>query len=105
MFGAQVRLNGLEVFAKHRIREGIKLAGDVMEPHKWGKRNRITRVLKILEKYGSAAKPAIPDIKKAKEFLMGTWERKNLTDLFKQMDATISKIEKGKDPGPLRSIR
>ncbi|MCB1133930.1 MAG: HEAT repeat domain-containing protein, partial [Verrucomicrobiae bacterium] len=46
MFASGIRLAGVEILAKHRIREGIPLCLDVMEIDKWGKQNRILSGLK-----------------------------------------------------------
>ncbi|MDX1563855.1 MAG: DUF6288 domain-containing protein, partial [Phycisphaeraceae bacterium] len=56
MFASGIRLAGVEVLARHKVKEGMALCLEVMEIHKWGKRGRIGRCLKILGRYGAAAK-------------------------------------------------
>ena len=52
MFASGIRLAGIELLAKHRIKEGMPLCIEVMEIDKWGKRDRISRCLKTLATYG-----------------------------------------------------
>jgi hypothetical protein len=63
MFADGIRLSGLELLAKHRIREGMALCLDVMDIERWGKANRIEQCLKSLASYGGAAKPLLPRLR------------------------------------------
>lgn len=61
MFADQVRLEGLKILATHHIEEGIQLSLDyVIHQNPWGSEKRIFEILKILESYGTHAKPTIP---------------------------------------------
>ena len=61
MFSSGIRLKGLELLAKHRIKEGIPLCIPLMDIHSWGKKARIASCLKTLEMYG-------PEVKKPGTF-------------------------------------
>ena len=63
MFASGIRLSGVELLAKHRIREGMPLCIQIMEIDKWGKKNRIVKCLKTLESYGPAAKDVLPELR------------------------------------------
>jgi hypothetical protein len=60
MFASGIRLSGLELLAKHRIREGMDALPGRHGDRQWGKQDRIKRALKALATYGAAAKPARP---------------------------------------------
>ena len=49
MFADGIRLAGLEILAKHRIKEGMPLCLDLMDIERWNKKKRITRCLTILQ--------------------------------------------------------
>ena len=61
MFSDQIQTGGLELFAKHRVEEGIELLADYVrsqKPH--ASQERITRILELLESYGAHAQRVIP---------------------------------------------
>ena len=64
MFADQIRTGGLELFAKHRISEGIELLADYarnQKPH--ASEKRIARVMELLVSYGAHASRVIPSLK------------------------------------------
>ncbi len=69
MFLARVRMRGLELMAKHKIKEGIPLCFKVMALDKWGKGVRISRCLKAIETYGGAAESLLPELKELEKML------------------------------------
>jgi hypothetical protein len=105
MFAAGIRLSGLELFAKHRIREGIPLCIDVMEIDKWGKKDRIGKCLQILGIYGPAAKTELPRLRQLEKDLTTHPEAKNLAPHTETLRKLIAKLEQGGEPGELRSLR
>lgn len=105
MFAAGIRLSGLELFAKHRIREGLPLCIDVMEIEKWGKQVRIARCLQILGIYGSAAKSELPRLRELEKVLTSHGEAKSMTSQVENLRKLITSIEKGGEPVELRSLR
>ena len=105
MFAAGIRLSGLELFAKHRIREGLPLCIDVMEIDKWGKKDRIGRCLQILAMYGYAAKSELPRLKQLEKDLTAHGEAKGLEPQIATLRNLIAKLEKDGEPVELRSLR
>jgi hypothetical protein len=64
-----------------------------MDIHRWGKNARITRCLKILEMYGAAAKPVLPQIRQLEKDLLAHREAQMLKPVIEQAQALIEKIE------------
>lgn len=104
MFASGIRLSGVELLAKHRIREGMPLCIQIMEIDKWGKKDRIKRCLKTLESYGSAAKSILPELRQLEKDLQAHRESRMLSPVTQQVTALIQKIDKGKDSVELRSL-
>ena len=104
MFASGIRLAGLELLARHRVREGVPLCLEVMDIESWGKRNRITQCLKILQSYGGSAKFILPDLRKLERQLLDHREAKGLAEQIDLVRKTIAHIEAAPDGLPLRSI-
>lgn len=104
MFASGIRLSGLELLAKHRIREGMALCFDVMEINEWGKRDRISRCLKALGTYGSAAQPWLPRLRQLEKDLTNHKEAKMLQAEAAGTTALIKAIETGTAPVELRNL-
>ena len=65
MFADGVRMGGLELFAKHRISEGVELLAfyaRYMKPH--ASEHRIKKVMDLLKTYGAHGERVIPDLEK-----------------------------------------
>ena len=94
MFLSNVRMAGLEILAKHQIKEGIPLCFKVMAMDKWGKGNRITRCLNAIGQYGGAAKSLLPELRDLEKQIsqMNSPKSKNQLDLVRKV---ISKVESG----------
>ncbi|TWU28953.1 DUF6288 domain-containing protein [Novipirellula artificiosorum] len=104
MFASGVRLAGIDLLAKHRIKEGIPLCIEIMEIDKWGKRDRISRCLKTLAIYGGAAKPNLPQLRQLERDLLAHTEAKGLQPQIDQLRSLISEIEDSDDAVALRSL-
>lgn len=104
MFANGIRLAGIDLLAKHRIKEGIPLCIDVMEIQKWGKRDRITRCLKTLGTYGGAAKSVLPQLRQLERELSVHSEAKGLQPQIDQIRKLITNIETAAETVDLRSI-
>jgi hypothetical protein len=104
MFASGVRLSGVEILAKHRIREGIPLCLEIMEIDKWGKQDRISRCLKALQTYGSAAKPTLPQLRQLEKDLTAHREAKSLAAEISRLQSLITEIENSTETVDLRSI-
>jgi len=105
MFASGIRLSGVELLAKHRIREGMPLCIQIMDIEKWGKKKRISRCLKTLENYGGAAKAVLPELRQLEKDLRAHKEARMLASLAKQVKEMISRIESTNDTVELRSIK
>lgn len=101
MFADGIRLSGLEVFAKHGIEEGIELCVEVMEPDRWGAKNRIGRCLRSLQQYGSAADAVLPQLE---ELEADFSKRRNFDKEIELLRKTISAIKDDVDPPQLRQL-
>ena len=104
MFASGIRLRGLELLARHRIKEGIPLCLEVMEIEKWGKRHRITECLKTLRSYGGAAKAVLPQLRELEQRLLSHREAKGLKPQIDLVRKTIAEIEAAKGAAELRSL-
>ena len=58
----RARVAGLKILAKYRVREGIPLCIDVMGFNKWRFGARLEICLGIIQDYGVAAKPLLPEL-------------------------------------------
>jgi len=104
MFASGIRLRGLELLAKHRVREGIPLCIEVMEIDAWGKRNRIDECLKILRSYGGSAKEVLPQLRALEQQLLKHHEVKGLAPQIDNVRKTIAHIETSRELPDLRSL-
>ena len=104
MFASGIRLSGLDILAKHRIKEGMPLCFEVMEIQKWGKAARIPRCLKALTSYGAAAKPILPNLRQLEKDLLAHREKRNLQGIINTVGGLIKQIETSKDSPKLRSL-
>ena len=69
MFADDVRLEGLRILAKHRVKEGLDACVKyTMSQNQWSSENRTPEIMKILLTYGTHAKPFIPELKKTADF-------------------------------------
>ena len=104
MFASGVRLSGVELLAKHDIREGMELCFDVMEIDKWGKQDRIKRCLRALKSYGAAAKPVLPELHQLEDDLRAHREARNLKPLIDLTRSVAREIESATGEVKLRSL-
>jgi hypothetical protein len=101
MFAAGIRLSGLDLFAKHKIKEGMELCFVVLELDKWGKGDRVPRCLKALGAYGAAAKPMIPRLHQLEKDMPANGMKE--ADVA-QVTALIKSIESATDTVELKSL-
>lgn len=91
MFGDGIRIAGLDVLSRLHLREGVALCISVMEPARWGAKNRIKPCLEYLPRYGTHAKAALPQLREARaEFAA----RNEVNDGLALFDKAIAEIEK-----------
>jgi len=99
MFADGIRLAGLEVLAKHRIREGMALCLDILDLERWGKQRRIQRCLEILAEYGGDAKPLVPRLRQLEKDLIAHSEARMLQPRVEQVRKLITDIEAAEPKG------
>jgi hypothetical protein len=104
MFADGIRLSGLEILAKHRIEEGLPLCISLIDPDRWGMKNRVGPCLDALRLYGGAAKSEIPRLRRLEtELAAKGWKPDAIEELG--LAAMIREIEADGDPPELRSLR
>lgn len=105
MFANGIRLSGLEILAKHRIKEAMPLCLEVMGVEKWGKQDRIRKCLETLQTFGGAARPCLPRLELLEKQLMTHRELKSLEPHIKLLRETVEVIKADKNPPKLRSLQ
>lgn len=101
MFAAGIRIAGLNLFAKHRIKEGMELCFVVMEFDQWGKGNRVPKCLRALAGYGAAAKPMLPRLRQLEKDMPANGMQGNVA----QVTAMITSIENATGTVELRTLK
>ncbi|MBK1854887.1 HEAT repeat domain-containing protein [Verrucomicrobiaceae bacterium 5K15] len=104
MFSNDIRLQGVEMLAHYKVREGMALCLQILEIDKWGKRRRISKSLDVLASYGGAAKPVIPQLHQLEKDLLVHPEAKGLTPQIEQVRKLINDIETAKTAVKLRTL-
>jgi hypothetical protein len=104
MFASGIRLSGVELLAKHRIKDGMELCFQIMDIDKWGKAARIPRCLKTIGMYGAAAKPMLPRLRQLEKDLLAHSEAKMLQPSITQLRALIKDIENATGTVELRGL-
>ncbi len=104
MFSSGIRMQGLQLLAKHRIAEGMPLCLTTVEIGTWGQRARITRCLTILQTYGGAARPVLPQLHELKIQLENRHNAHALEAEIELVEKTIALIEADKNPPELQHI-
>jgi hypothetical protein len=82
----------------------MPLCIEVMEIEKWGKRDRISRCLKTLAKYGAAARPMLPRLKQLEQDLLAHREARGLQPQIDQIRSLMQEIENATGNVELRSL-
>lgn len=64
MFAEEIRVAGVQLLAKQRIREGMKICVDyARNQNPWGSESRMAEILGMLRSYGTAAKEVLPELR------------------------------------------
>ncbi|MGV3532699.1 MAG: DUF6288 domain-containing protein, partial [Chthoniobacteraceae bacterium] len=91
MFADGVRLSGLDLLSRLRIREGMGLCVSTIEPERWGERNRSNDCLGYLQRYGAHAKAMLPKLREIRTYLVTV---KNVSaENMKRFDERLAAIE------------
>jgi hypothetical protein len=103
MFADGVRLTGLEILAKHHIKEGIPLCMNLIDVERWGSKKRIKRCLDAMRHYGAAAQPNLPALRQLEAKLDDKgWTADKIDAL--QIASLIHDIETADNPPVQKSI-
>jgi hypothetical protein len=107
MFADGIREAGVQLLAKHHIKEGMRLCvAYARSQNPWGSESRMGRILGPLKLYGAAAKDVLPDLKDLATFCKD--ERDFPADEKKKkiaaVEAAIAAVEAATDQPALRSI-
>ncbi len=105
MFADGVRLAGLDLLSRLRIREGMDLAVELMEPDRWGRGERIPRCAAALAAYGGNAKGHVPRLRGIREAVIkrDRQEREKSKPAV-ALEKCIAAIEGDASPPPLRGM-
>ena len=95
MFSSGIRLQGLSLLARNRIKEGLPLCLKTMEIHKWGKKSRVASCLKTLRSYGpAAAKTILDELRQLEKDMQDHREARSvLSGAIKQVQEIIAEAE------------
>ncbi len=108
MFADEVRVEGLRVLAKHRIKEGLAAGVNyTREQNPWASENRTPELMKILLTYGTHAKAFIPELTKIANYFdhdEQDFPRRLMTMKARSVRETIRAIETSTDTPELVGI-
>jgi len=90
MFADGVRLAGLDLLSRLGIREGMALCVAVIEPERWGERNRTKPCLTYLQRYGAHAKELLPKLQEVRTYFATV--KKAPADTLAQFDQAMAAI-------------
>ena len=69
MFADEIRLEGLRILAKHRIKEGISACVNyTRDQNPWDSQDRTPKLMEILLSYGANTKSVIPDLTRIADY-------------------------------------
>ena len=98
MFAYDIRMSGLDLLAKLRIREGMDLCVNIMNERRWGR--DFLHAERALQMYGGAAKAVLPRLEKETRAVATKEGKKQLEAL----DKLCAVIEADPSPKPVRSM-
>ena len=105
MFGDGIRLAGLDLVSRLRIREGLPLCVSVIEPDRWGQGNRLPKCLEYLGRYGAHAREVLPQLQEIRRELVSGDRKKEESEQVKLLDKTIAEIAASKVEPKLLSLK
>ena len=109
MFANVIRLEGLRLLGKHRVKEGIEACVRYTRTQNpWASEKRTPEIMKVLLNYGAHAKSAIPGLKQiADRFEKGekNFPRRLSLDKAKVVRETIRRIEASDEYPKLMQIQ
>lgn len=107
MFAEEIRVAGLQLMARHRIREGMQACvAYAKNQNQWGSENRMGEILACLAPYGAHARELLPDLRDLATYCR---EEQDFPDDCKRkktaaVEAAIAAISAAKERPELRSM-
>lgn len=95
MFADGVRLAGLDLLSRLKIRQGMALCVAVMEPERFGEKERVKVCLNYLQRYGVHAKPLLPTLQDIRTRLAKL--RRPSADYLAVFDKAMAAIESSRE--------
>jgi len=109
MFADGIRVEGLRVFAKHHIEEGIQACVRyAREQNPWDSQSRTPELMKILLSYGTHAKAVIPELTKLANYFEKdepNFPKKLMKQKAKNVRDTIQAIEASTETPKLTRLK
>ncbi len=103
MFADGIRLAGLDLLSRLQIREGMTLGVALIEPDRWGERNRTGRCLAYLQRYGTHAKQLLPQLGEIRKYVAEV--KKFPPDKLAEFDRAVAAIATSTAAPTLVSIK
>ncbi|MFK7850060.1 MAG: DUF6288 domain-containing protein [Akkermansiaceae bacterium] len=109
MFAHEVRMNGLQVLSKNRIKEGMRLIpiyAQNQKPH--GSEKRVAQIVAMLKPYGTHAKSVIPDLEAVAVHFDGgepNFPKRLSADKAKDVRAGIEEIKATTETPKLKQLK
>ena len=106
MFRFGIRWAGLELLARHRIREGMEICVDMLNEYEWGAEQ--ARCLAPLAQYGGAAREVVPRLRDTmiamrEGYAANQWQKRLGPDTA-AIEKLIAAIEADHAPAPVVSL-
>jgi hypothetical protein len=106
MFADNIRMAGLELLSRMRIRDGMAMCIEQMDPDRWKQDQRVPRCLDQLKRYGGNARPLLPKLREVQEQMRKRrGDQKRKAALMAKFDQVIKAIEEDMNPPKLRSAQ
>jgi HEAT repeat protein len=102
MFADSIRLAGLDLLSRLHIREGMPFCVSVIEPERWGEKNRTKDCLTYIRRYGTHAKPLLPKLQEVRTYLAKV--KKVSSDHLAEFDKLVAAIEAATDTPTLMGL-
>ena len=95
MFQNEIRTQGLELFARHKIRDGLDLAVEyIINQKAHGSAKRVPKALKCIEQYGVHAKAKIPRLEEIANHFEKVERNKDKTEMVRKGIEKIKTLTK-----------
>lgn len=106
MFADGIRLAGLELLSKHRVREGMQACATYLRnQNPWGARKRTPRILACLAAYGAHAHALLPELRRsAQRWQSGADPMRKSAEVSKLILAAATKLASDQARPKLTSI-